>query len=199
MRAFLSGFFLLCFAGLLQPAEAAGHIYLLRGFAGIFSTGLDRIAEQLVARGYNATVHSYTDYPVLAEQAAAEQRGGKGPIIIIGHSFGAQAAISMAEEMKKRGASVALIVSFAPTIRMTAPSNVAQIVNYELGEVPISGGSRFRAGIANIDLTSRPGIDHFNVEKIERLQKQVVARVQAVLARKQRPARETVSTRKKRA
>jgi hypothetical protein len=67
MRALLGAFFLLFVAGLVQPAHAAGHIYLLRGFAGIFSTGLDELGEMLTKRGYKATVHSYTEYPGLAE------------------------------------------------------------------------------------------------------------------------------------
>jgi thioesterase domain-containing protein len=184
MRALLGAFFLLFVAGLVQPAHAAGHIYLLRGFAGIFSTGLDELGEMLTKRGYKATVHSYTEYPGLAEQAAAEQKSGKGPIVIIGHSFGAEAAISMAEEMKKRGASVALIVSFAPTVRLTTPSNVRQVVNYYQGEVPISKTSRSGGHIANVNLTARSDVNHFNIEKIQRFQMQVLTKVRAVVPRR---------------
>ncbi len=183
MRAFFGGVFLLCVAGLLQPAHAAGHIYLLRGFAGIFSTGLDELGDMLTRRGYKATVHSYTEYPALAEQAAAEQKSGRGPIVIIGHSFGADAAISMAEEMKKRGASVALIVSFAPTVRLTPPSNARQVVNYYQGEVSIAKAARSASHISNVNLTDRPDVNHFNIEKIQRFQRQVLARVQAVVPR----------------
>lgn len=183
MRALLGAAFLLCAASLLQPAQAAGHVYLLRGFAGVFSTGLDSLGEQLNKRGYKATVHSYTEYQGLAEQAAAEQKSGKGPIVIIGHSFGAEAAISMAEEMKKRGASVALIVSFAPTVRLKTPSNVRQVVNYYLGEVPISKEGRSAGQIANVNLTDHADVNHFNIEKNERYQRQVLARVSAVMHR----------------
>src|SRR5690348_16274368 len=102
MRALFGAVVALCALGFVQPAQAT-HVYLLRGFAGIFSTGLDDLGVMLSKRGYKATVHSYTEYMGLAEQAAAEQKSGKGPIIIIGHSFGAEAAVSMAEEMKKRG------------------------------------------------------------------------------------------------
>jgi len=183
MRAFLGALVLLCFVGLVQPAHAAGHIYLLRGFAGIFSTGLDELGVMLTQRGYKATVHSYTEYQGLAEQAAAEQKSGRGPIVIIGHSFGAEAAISMAEEMKKRGASVALIVSFAPTVRLATPSNVRQVVNYYQGDVPISREGRSGGQIANVNLTGRGDVNHFNIEKIKRFQSQVLARVQAVVPR----------------
>jgi thioesterase domain-containing protein len=182
MRALFGAVFLFCFAS-LQPAEAAGHVYLLRGFAGIFSTGLDELGVMLTQRGYKATVHSYTEYQGLAEQAAAEQKSGRGPIVIIGHSFGAEAAISMAGEMKKRGATVALIVSFAPTVRLATPSNVRQVVNYYQGDVPISKQSRSGGQIANVNLTDRADVNHFNIEKIQRFQRQVLARVQALMPR----------------
>ncbi|MGA6996769.1 MAG: hypothetical protein WBZ22_11020 [Pseudolabrys sp.] len=57
------------------------------------------------------------------------QKSGKGPIIIMGHSLGADAAIYMAEKMKTLGASVALIVTFGPTTNLVAPSNVVQVIN----------------------------------------------------------------------
>jgi thioesterase domain-containing protein len=108
-------------------AQASGHIYLLRGLAGIFSTGLDVLDEKLV--GYSATVRPHDFYNSLAQEAARLQKSGKGPIIIMGHSLGADAAIYMAEKMKTLGASVALIVTFGPTTNLVAPSNVAQVIN----------------------------------------------------------------------
>lgn len=180
MRAFFGGVVLLCLAGLLQPAHAAGHIYLLRGFAGIFSTGLDDLGAMLAKRGYKATVHSFTEAESLGEQAAREQKQGKGPIIIIGHSYGAEAAVTMAEVMKKQGAPVALIVSYGPTVSVAAPSNVHAVVNYYQGGAPFKKGPGFHGSLSNVNLDNSEGINHFNVEKIEKFHKQVIARVRAV-------------------
>jgi hypothetical protein len=83
---------LLAITALSGRAQASGRIYLLRGLAGIFSTGLDVLDEKLLRRGYNATVHPYDFYNSLAEEAARLQKSGKGPIIIMGHSLGADAA-----------------------------------------------------------------------------------------------------------
>ena len=74
-------------------AKASGHIYLLRGLAGIFSTGLDVLDQKLIQRCYSATVHGHLDYEALAAEAVRLQKSGKGPIIIMGHSLGADAAI----------------------------------------------------------------------------------------------------------
>jgi alpha-beta hydrolase superfamily lysophospholipase len=165
----------------LVPVHAqAAHVYLLRGFAGVFSTGLDDLAEQLSKRGYKATVHSYTEADTLAAEAAREQKAGKGPIILIGHSYGAEAAFGMAEDMKKQGASVALIVSYAPTVSVAAPSNVHAVVNYYQGDVPITKGPGFHGSLNNVNLDNSDGVNHFNVEKIAKFQKQVIARVRAI-------------------
>jgi len=111
-------------------ANASGHIYLLRGLASIFSTGLDVLDQKLVQRGFTATVHGHLDYEELAREAARLQKSGKGPIVIMGHSLGADAAIFMADKMKSLGAPVALVVTFGPTMNLVAPSNVSQVINY---------------------------------------------------------------------
>ena len=125
-------------------ANASGHIYLLRGLAGVFSTGLDILDQKLVQRGFTATVHGHLDYEELASEAARLQKSGKGPIIIMGHSLGADAAIFMAEKMKSLGAPVALVVIFGPTMNLVAPSNVSQVsitipATRLLLRVPVSG------------------------------------------------------------
>ena len=192
-RGLLLACVLACLTGYPLQAKAAGHIYLLRGFAGIFSTGLDSLAEQLNRRGYHATVHSYTEELALASEAAREQKSGKGPIIIIGHSFGAEAAATMAQDMKAQGASVALIVSYGPTVSMTIPSNVRQVINYYQGDVPFKKGPGFTGRMTNINLDKSEGINHFNVEKVERLQKQVIVHVQAIASPSKRARTHTAS------
>lgn len=170
--------FLTAISGTAQPS---GHIYLLRGLAGIFSTGLDTLADKLHARGYTATLHSYDDYEALAAEAAREK--GKGPIVIIGHSLGANAAIFMAEKMKSLGVPVALVVTFAPTEALAAPSNVAQLINYDTDGDPVMKGPGFKGSISNVEIKDF-GINHFNVEKIDRLHTQVIARIQAIMGRR---------------
>jgi hypothetical protein len=164
-------------------AHASGHVYLLKGFAGIFSTGLDSLDEQLVRRGIAATVHSHSDYERLAIEAARLEKNGGGPIIIIGHSLGADAAIYMAEKMKTKGAPVALVVTFGPARGLMAPSNVSQVINYYLGSDIIGKGRGFRGTILNINLDAASDINHFNIEKKERLHIKVIARIQSIIRR----------------
>ena len=171
----------IAFSSLSGNANASGHIYLLKGLAGIFSTGLDVLDQKLIQHGYSATVHSHLYYEELAAEAARLQKSGKGPIIIMGHSSGADAAISMAEKMKTLGAPVALVVTFGPTINLVAPSNVSQVINYYFGSAPVAKGPGFRGTISNVDLSGAADINHLNVEKIDRLHASVIAKVQALV------------------
>jgi len=171
----------IAFSSLSGNANASGHIYLLKGLANVFSTGLDVLDQKLIQQGYSATVHSYLYYEELAAEAARLQKSGKGPIIIMGHSSGADAAISMAEKMKTLGVPVALVVTFGPTIDLVAPSNVSQVINYYFGSAPVAKGPGFRGTISNVDLSGAADINHLNVEKIDRLHTSVIAKVQALL------------------
>ena len=174
------------FAGLTASSANAhaAHIYLLKGLANIFSTGLDVLHDELVQRGFhNSTVESYTDYDSLAVEAATLEKKGQGPIIIIGHSLGANAAILMAQKMNALHAPVALIVSFGPTLNVAVPSNVERCVNYYTGDFAIRRGSGFKGTLTNVDFTSDPDINHLNIEKVESLHRIVIAKIQAILPR----------------
>ena len=85
-----------------QPRPRA-HVYLLRGLLNIFSLGMDSLAEELKVRDLYATVDSYSDWQTLAEHAAADYKAGKeAPIILIGHSLGADAVMEMAAYLGRK-------------------------------------------------------------------------------------------------
>src|SRR5262249_6049928 len=89
------------------------HVYLLRGLMNIFSLGMDDLAAKIRSRGIDATVYNYTDSHALVAEITAKYKAGKhGPIILIGHSLGANAVMLMGQEFGKRGVPVALIVPF---------------------------------------------------------------------------------------
>ncbi|MGA7390417.1 MAG: hypothetical protein WBW99_21165 [Pseudolabrys sp.] len=119
---------------------------------------MDTLDEKPVQRGFAATVHNHIDYEALAAEAARLQKSGKGPIIIIGYSLGADAAIFMAEKMKAAGASVALVVTFGPTMSLKAPSNVSQVVNYYTGSTLVTRGPGFKGRISNLNPNATPSI-----------------------------------------
>jgi surfactin synthase thioesterase subunit len=86
--------------GLSFESVGAGprpHVYLFRGLADIFSAGMDTLTEELKKSGVYATSHSHTNWKAIADRAAVDYKAKKeGPIILIGHSLGADAVMEMA-------------------------------------------------------------------------------------------------------
>src|SRR5580704_10945984 len=71
-------------------------VYLMRGFANVFSLGMDEMAAQLNARGIPAEAYNHLLASSLASEAAADYKSGKTrTIIIVGHSMGGDAVVSM--------------------------------------------------------------------------------------------------------
>jgi len=157
------------------------HVYLLRGLLNIFSLGMDTLAAELNKRGVYATVDNHADWQSLADSAAANYKAGKeGPIILIGHSLGADAVMAMAEYLGKRDVPVALVVPFDGTASFPASANVARVLNLSQ-HYWMSRGPGFHGSLINVDLRGDPNIDHLNIDKSPRLHARVIAEVLAIV------------------
>jgi hypothetical protein len=172
-----------CLGSSPSMAQSRAHVYLLRGLMNIFSLGMDTLAEELSRRGVYATVHSYSEWQGLADQAAASYRAGKeGPIILIGHSLGADAVMEMAAYLGRKGVPVALVVPFDGTQSFAASSNVARVVNLTQREYAyMRAGPGFHGSLSNVDVSSDHNIDHINIDKSPRLHARVISEVLAVV------------------
>jgi hypothetical protein len=162
------------------------QVYLLKGLADIFSGGMDFLQAKLQARGIVAEVHNHSQAEELAQSAIAKWRGGaRGPIIIIGHSLGADAALAMAQRLGAAGVPVALLVTFSPVDSKPVAGNVARAVNYfqsnSAWHGQIARGAGFHGALENVDLAHMPGISHFNIEKAEPLHAATLAKVLALI------------------
>lgn len=174
------------------------QIYLLKGLAEVFSGGLDTLAAKLRARGITAEVYSHAVAESLAQSTIANWRAGRrGPIIIAGHSLGADAAVLMAQRLKDANVPVALLVTFGPVDTTPVPSNVGRAVNYFQSNSAWHGrtlkGPGFRGVLENVDLAQAAGITHFNIEKSDRLQAETMAKVLQIVSGRVRPERATRS------
>jgi hypothetical protein len=167
-------------------ADRPYQVYLLKGLADIFSSGMDFLQAKLQARGVTGEVHSHADWEKLAKSAAEKWHGGAhGPIIIIGHSLGADAAILMASKLGESGVPVALLVTYSPVDSGPAYGNVAHAVNFfqsnSAWHGQITRGNGFHGALENVDLANAPGITHFNIEKADNLHAQTIAKVLAIV------------------
>ena len=166
--------------GIAQPRA---HVYLLRGLLNIFSLGMDTLAEKIQRHGIYATVHNHTEWEALADQAAAAYRAGKeGPIIIVGHSLGADAVMQMSAYLGRKGVPVALAVPFDARGSYATSSNVGRLLNLtHAGYGYMSRGAGFHGSLSNVDVSSDRNIDHLNIDKSARLHTQVLAAILEVV------------------
>jgi hypothetical protein len=164
-------------------AESRAHVYLLRGLMNIFSLGMDTLGDELTRRGVYATVDNYADWESLADRAAANYRAGReGPIIIIGHSLGADAAMEMGNYLGAKGIPVALVVPFDGTESSSAGPGVGRVLNLTQRDYAyMRRGAGFRGSLVNVDLSSDPNIGHLNIDKSPRLHARVISEVLAVV------------------
>jgi pimeloyl-ACP methyl ester carboxylesterase len=186
---------LMLFAGIsfLQPvAEAAasggknaggkGIVYLIRGGLNVFSTGMDELAVKLRARGVNARSIGYAGWQDVARDALAQHSRSHQPIILVGHSFGANAAILMAEQLAASNTPVPLVIVFDPTTVMRAPANVRHLINFYSSTVAgmnlqVLPGSGFGGKLEN---AAQPE-GHLDIDNDPRLHDRVIREILKVV------------------
>jgi pimeloyl-ACP methyl ester carboxylesterase len=166
--------------GMAQPRA---HVYLFRGLADVYSLGMNTLADELNARGVYATAHSHTDWKPIADKAAADYKAGKeAPIILIGHSLGADAVMEMADYLGDRAVPVALVVPFDGTQSFPVPGNVGRVINFTQRDYAyMRPGPGFRGSLSNVDLSSDHSIDHVTIDKSPRLHARVISEVLAIV------------------
>jgi len=183
MLAFSIGVSLAQVASKPKPRD---HVYLLRGFANVFSLGMDQIATKLQHQGIDTTVDNYLSWPTLAKEAAAEYKSGRvRTIILVGHSSGAVAVTSMATRLSELGVPVKLAIGLDPTSHMAASGHVDRYVNYYIANGigdPVDKGPQFSGVLQNVDLKHMSDVSHFNIDKDRAVQGMVMREIQAALA-----------------
>ncbi|HEY4820031.1 MAG TPA: hypothetical protein VIH62_04270 [Xanthobacteraceae bacterium] len=106
---------LLCLFFAHGPAAAAHrggtHAYLVRGIFNV-SVGLDALAGKLARMGVATSVYGHGEAGAVASEAIRDYKSGRvRSIILIGHSLGGGAVLSIAEQLKYAGVPVTLLIS----------------------------------------------------------------------------------------
>src|SRR3954447_10895313 len=162
-------------------------VYLLRGFTNVLSPGIDQLAEELRKRNISTTVANHAFSASLASEAIADCKGGRiSSIALVGHSFGASAALAMADTLSQAGLQVALIVTFDPVIKNKVPGNVRLLENFYLSNgvgQPVQHGDHFRGLLRNVDLKSNADVGHVSVTTLPSIHKQVLQDILAANTR----------------
>ena len=163
-------------------AQKNGHVYLLRGLLNIFSLGMDDLGSKIQARGISASVHNHSEWQSLADTIAVQYKAKQhGPVVLVGHSLGADAVMFMAEYLGKKGVPVALVVPFDGTGSFAASSNVSQVYNLTQRDYAhMRKGPGFRGQLQNVDVSGQ-GYGHIDIDKSPRLHALVLGRIQTVI------------------
>jgi hypothetical protein len=99
-----------------RKTTSLAHAYLMRGLMNVFSLGMDQLAVLIARNGIEASVHNHAEADaVVSEIAARYSAGDRGPIILIGHSLGADAVMTMGQSLGQVEIPVALVVPFDGT------------------------------------------------------------------------------------
>jgi hypothetical protein len=185
LRSLAAGASLLAMLGVALPTAAQSakmaqhetrpsrpHVYLMRGLLNIFSLGMDQLAVQIERRGIDASVYNHSLAGDVVNKIVHDYRAGDhGPFILIGHSLGADAVMTMAQQLNLEGVPVALVVPFDGTGSYAAPSNVACVLNLTQRKYAyMLPGAGFHGKLSNVDVSGDASIDHFTIDKSPRLQ-----------------------------
>jgi hypothetical protein len=159
-------------------AQAADRVYLLRGWFGVFSQGMDELAAALRARGFRASAIGHTAWKSTVDQIVQERAAGKtGLLVLVGHSQGANNIIDMAGLLKQHNIPVDLLITLAPYMQDPVPANVLRAIDFYSGGgwgEPLTGGAGFHGRLSNIDVGADASITHINIDKSPRVQAQIL-------------------------
>ncbi len=185
----------------VQPEQKSrfareGHVYCILGWLGIWSRGMDAIAQRVDSElRIQATSFGNPEWRKLVAYVRTEHQTG--------HSIGSDDQIRVAKLLNARNVSVDLLILIDPTDPSTIPPNARHCVNIfksnpVVDYVPVFRGVKVRAAdpnrtlIENIDLRAAQvgfdtkAINHFNIAKIEGVQDMILAEIAKACPRKRR-------------
>ena len=167
-----------------SATKAETRVYLLRGWFGVFSTGLDTVATELRSKGIKAeTVGHLAWKTTVAKIIKDHASGNSGPLVLVGHSQGANNVIDMARLLQRENIRVDLLVTLAPVMQDPIPGNVMWAINYYNSPgwgAPVTADAGYRGKLTNVNLGGDFGITHMAIDKNPRIQAEIERAILAV-------------------
>lgn len=176
-----------------NPLVKNGEVHTMRGGLGIFSIGMNQLRDH-VADKYKISSRSTMWYNAGDVSRAIIKRyysqHERRPIILIGHSLGANEQIKVARNLNDAGIPVDLLVTVDAVSQTIIPPNVKHALNvYKPGYVPMFSGLKLRAvnpeatKIDNINMGTYKNVkvNHFTIDKDKTVQAMILNEVEKVL------------------
>ncbi|MFI5378581.1 MAG: hypothetical protein ACHRHE_04735 [Tepidisphaerales bacterium] len=173
----------------------AGNVYLMRGFIGIWSYGVDHLGQKINEAGVRASVFQEDQWQQVADTIIAKYQNvpDHEPLVLIGHSYGADDVLRMARRIGEHNMTVDLVITLDPTVPPPVPKNVKLCYNiYQPGAldvlpffrgVALEPESPAQANLMNVNIRAErrdlldPDTDHFNIEKNGKIHAEVIKKV----------------------
>lgn len=176
------------------PKSERAQIYLFRGaFFGVFSTGLDNVADMLEAKNIKVNVVSWTAQGAVTSRIKSLHRSGKpvGPVIIGGHSAGAGSVVGAMRELTDAGITVDLAMVFDSLGASPVPKGVRKFISFKASGNKKKAGSYtaapgFNGKLVNIDIRTQPGMEnanHFDIVNQKALEKRIAREIETAYRR----------------
>ncbi|MDB5326448.1 MAG: thioesterase domain protein [Phycisphaerales bacterium] len=186
----------------IQPVSAetprVGQVYLIRGLIGLFSVGIDKLGEQINSDGITAHVFQEVQDPGMAKAIIASYgpAAHREPLVLIGHSVGAEDVITIARTLQAQKIDVDLMICLDATNPDKVPANVKQCINYYqsslmdylpiLRGLPLKTEADFRGDLQNLNVRHEHrellewDTNHFNIDKDEKIHADIRKRLEAL-------------------
>ena len=181
-------------------AERPGSTFLILGLWNFFSKGLVDVTDELNDEGYHALTLSGYSWRDIGDRIIRAENAGelRRPLVLGGHSLGADKALYLAEKLKDAGITVDYVVLLDATNPPKVPSNVKRCHNIYLSHpatdwIPAFRGISVKAQSAeteviNFDVRSAQSgalseidFNHFNIESDPDVQALMVDLIRARL------------------
>jgi hypothetical protein len=160
------------------------QVILLRGWFGVFSTGLDEIAAQLKHLGIDAEVAGHVSWSSEVSAILRDRSAGRtDPLVLVGHSQGANNVIDMARALEPSRVNVDLLVTLSSVMQNRVPANVIKAINYY--QAPgwgqaIEADPGFHGKLVNVNLANDPTVTHITIDKNSKVQAQIIQEIMAL-------------------
>jgi hypothetical protein len=167
-----------------SATRAETQVYLLRGWFGVFSTGLDDLAAELRSKGIKAETVGHLAWKTTASKIISHHASNKSsPLVLVGHSQGANNVIDMARLLERENIPVDLLITLAPAMQDPIPGNVVRAINYYNSPgwgAPVTADAGYHGKLTNINLGGDIGIYHMAIDKNPKIQAEIERAILAV-------------------
>lgn len=175
-----------------------GNAYLVRGFIGAFSSGIDELNVRIGDQGIRSHVYQEVQDVSVAEAIvkAYEKAPRREPLCLIGHSFGADDVIKIARELDKHNIPVDVLITIDPTQPPKVPKNVRVCWNYYqpsvwdgtqmLRGIAVETEPEFNGTLLNMNIRKEYSsllewdTNHINIDKNKKIHADIIKRLEGV-------------------